>query len=89
MAKQAGRNVNFLTSLVDKKQKVWLGHVLRMEGDRLPKVSLQACSLGKLTRGGQKPRWIDAVLKNMGMSLQEALALAQDRYKWRILAGRT
>lgn len=89
VAKQAGRNENFLTSLVDKKQKVWLGHVLRMEGDRLPKVSLQACSLGKLTRGGQKPRWIDAVLKNMGMSLQEALALAQDRYKWRILAGRT
>ena len=76
-------------SLVIKMRKLrWLGHVLRMSPNRIPKVALRWTPSGKRKRGWPKTTWRRTViteLEEMGLTLGEAQAKAQDRTQWRQL----
>ena len=64
----------------------WLGHVLRMPGDSIPKVALRWTPPGKRKRGRPKMTWrqtVMAELREMGLSWGEAQASAKDRTLWR------
>ena len=64
----------------------WLGHVLRMSPDHIPRVALTWTPTGKRSKGRPKTTWrisIIAELSNMGLTMGEAEVIAQDRKKWR------
>ena len=63
----------------------WLGHILRMHKDTIPKVALRWTPPGKRKRGRPKMTWrqtVMAELKEMGLSWGEAQASAKDRTLW-------
>ena len=65
---------------------IWLGHVLRMPKDSIPKVALRWTPPGKGKRGRPKMTWrqtVMAELKEMGLSWGDAQASAKDRTLWR------
>jgi len=74
---------DFVYNIIKKRQHTWLDHVLRMEGSRLPVVTLQAHAHDTRNKGGQRTRWIDNVLGYSKLSLPQALVLAKDRNRWR------
>ena len=64
----------------------WLGHVLRMEQDRLPKVALRWTPPGKRRPGRPKNTWrrtVEAELKEMNLTWGQAQRAARDRDGWR------
>ncbi|KAK2171021.1 hypothetical protein NP493_1110g00012 [Ridgeia piscesae] len=80
--------IKFLTAVLEIKRirLRWLGHVLRMPQDSIPKVALRWTPPGKKKRGRPKMTWrqsVMAVLKEMGLSWGEAQASAKDRTLWR------
>ena len=65
----------------------WLGHVLRMEDDRIPKQAMYSQMDHHIKRKPGRPRknWIDTIrqdLKNIGMSCEDAEQSAVDREDW-------
>ena len=70
-----------------KRRRIrWLGHVLRMDQDRIPKVALRWTPPGKRKRGRPKTTWRRTVmteLTEMGLTWGEAQHVAQDRSRWR------
>ena len=68
----------------------WLGLVLRMSQERIPKVALRWTPPGKRKRGRPKTTWRRTVmteLEEMGVTWGEAQAIAQDRPKWKQLVA--
>ena len=70
-----------------KERLRWLGHVLRMKDDRLPKIVLFAQPLGATRKAG-RPRmgWEDVInknLKEMGTSWEGVKREALNRLGWR------
>ena len=68
----------------------WLGHVLRMPSDRLPKVALRWTPPAKRKPGRPSTTWrrtVLAELQDLGYSLGEAQHMAKDRVKWLGLAA--
>jgi len=64
----------------------WLGHVLRMDARRTPRVALRWTPQGKRAVGRPKITWratIENDLRSMGMSWGSAQVLARDRDHWR------
>ena len=65
----------------------WLGHVARMNIERIPRMLLVSKpATGKRTVGGQKLRWADVVsgdLRKCGIEENWRL-LAENREKWRV-----
>ncbi|KAK2174166.1 hypothetical protein NP493_821g01017 [Ridgeia piscesae] len=71
---------------IKRRRLRWLGHVLRMPQDSIPKVALRWTPPGKRKRGRPKMTWRQSVmaeLKEMGLSWGEAQASAKDRTLWR------
>ena len=71
---------------IKRRRLRWLGHVLRMSQDSIPKVALRWTPPGKRKRGRPKMTWQQSVmaeLKEMGLSWGEAQASAKDRTLWR------
>jgi len=65
----------------------WLGHVLCMEDDRIPKQATR-WKMDSCTRRAGRPRsnWIDTVsrdLKSISMAWEDAEQAAVDREDWR------
>lgn len=83
VSRRAGRSEEYIVNTVLLRQRTWLGHVLRMNDSRLPKVSIQAHSHGTRYRGRPRKRWIETVLDGTGIDFKTAVRLAQDRVKWR------
>ena len=69
--KKTGCNSGVLE--IKRRRLRWLGHVLRMPGDSIPKVALRWTPPGKRKRGRPK----------MGLPWGEAQASAKDRTLWR------
>jgi len=46
---------------VKSKRMVWLGHVMRMEGKRMPKRVLEWKPTGRRNRGRPRKRWIEDI----------------------------
>ena len=71
---------------IKKRQLRWLGHVLRMSPERIPKVALRWTPAGKRKRGRPKTTWrktIEKELKEMGLSWGEAQAVAKNSDMWK------
>ena len=67
---------------IKRRQLRWLGHVLRMPGDSIPKVALRWTPPGKRKRGRPKMTWrqtVMAELRETGLSWGEAQASAKDK----------
>ena len=64
----------------------WLGYVLRMDQDRIPKTAMYWTPVGKRKSGQPRKTWqrtVQTELKQMGLSWGEAQKLARNRQKWR------
>ena len=64
----------------------WLGHVLRMPTESIPKVALRWMPHRRRKSGRPKTTWqktVMAELQEMGLSWGEAQAAAKDRTLWR------
>ena len=60
----------------------WLGHVLRMSLEKIPKVALRWTPAGKRKRGRPKTTWkktVENELSEMGFSWGEAQAIVKDK----------
>ena len=71
---------------IKKRRLRWLGHALRMNSERIPKVALRWTPPGKRKRGRPKTTWrrsVEEELRSMGLSWGQAQVLAKDRAKWR------
>src|SRR5271157_5668021 len=66
VAARASRTEEYIVNKVQHRQHTWLGHVLRMEGKRLPKMSLQAHAHHTRYKGRPRKSWIDTHLKGQG-----------------------
>ena len=76
-----------IESLIMKRQLRWIGHIIRMPENRLPKQLLFGeLSQGNRTVGGQKKRFKDhlnALLKKCNIPSAELEVRASDRIGWR------
>ena len=71
---------------IKRRRFKWLGHVLRMDQDRIPKIALRWTPPGKRKQGRPKNTWrrtVTAELKEMNLTWGEAQHAAQDRSRWR------
>ena len=67
---------------VEESRMRWFGHVARMEEEEVVKKAVKEEVIGKRSRGRQRTRWKDGVMRNMQrLGLREADAA--DRQKWR------
>ena len=64
----------------------WLGHILRMGQEGIPKVALRWTRPGKRKRGRSKATWrrtVRAELADVNLSWGEAQSVARDRTRWK------
>ena len=83
-------NCHSIAEELKKRRFRWLGHVLRMTNERLPKVALRWTPPGKRKPGRPRTTWrrtVLAELQDLGYSLSQAQHLAKDRVKWRKLVA--
>nr|XP_022299023.1 uncharacterized protein LOC111107908 [Crassostrea virginica] len=83
-------NCHSIAEELKKRRFRWLGHVLRMTNERLPKVALRWTPPGKRKPGRPRTTWrrtVLAELQDLGYSLGQAQHLAKDRVKWRKLVA--
>jgi len=83
IAIRTSRQEGYIVDIVKRRQHAWLGHVLRMDGNRLPKMSVQAHAHGTRYRGRPRKNWVDTVLEHSGLDFKTAVHRAYDRDKWR------
>jgi len=50
-----------IVRFVKSKRMAWLGHVMRMEGKRIPKRVLEWKPTGRRNRGRPRKRWIENI----------------------------
>lgn len=71
---------------IRRRRLRWLGHVLRMEQKRIPRVALRWTPPGKRKRGRPKTTWRKTImteLEEMKLTWGGAQLAAQDRVGWR------
>ena len=82
-------NVKSIEQTIRERRHRLLGHVLRMENNRAPKVAMRwTPATGKRKRGRPRITWrrtIEKDLKEIGFSWGEAETAAHDRQIWRQL----
>ena len=77
-------NCHSIAEELKKDRFRWLGHVLRMTNERLPKVALRWTPPGKRKPDRPRTTWrrtVLAELQDLGYSLSQAQHLAKDRVK--------
>ena len=77
-----------LTQEVKRRRWRWLGHVLRMSQDAIPRIALKWTPAGKRPRGRPRETWrrtIDRERLEQGWSWGHLQKIAQDRSEWRVL----
>ena len=70
---------NTLVQLVYVRQHKWLGHVLRMDDERIAKINLQGKVDGIKRKERPMTAWTSAVEERKGISLSRAVELAKER----------
>ena len=76
---------NGISGLLVQRRLRWLGHVARMEDDRLPKQLLFGELLTVRPRHGPKLRWRDVIVKDvqrMGLDAINWYEVAQNQPRW-------
>ena len=64
----ASRPEGYIVEIVQHRQHTWLGRVLRMDGNRLPKMSLQAHAHDVRCRGRPRKSWVESIINPLGLS---------------------
>jgi hypothetical protein len=80
-----------LEDIIRRRRLQWLGHVHRMEQERIPKQALNWIPAGKRKRGRPRMNWTTTIKKDMeciGMTWEEAETAAGDRAVWRSCVAR-
>jgi hypothetical protein len=75
-----------VTTEIKRRRFKWLGHVLRMDPDSIPRTALRWTPQGKRKRGRPKTTWrrtVESELKELGITWGEAQKRAKDRNDWR------
>ena len=70
---------------VHKRQHRWLGHVLRMNENRIAKTTLHGRIEGTKRRGRPRTTWLNSVLARYEHNTQELMETAQERNRWNSL----
>jgi hypothetical protein len=69
---------------VKSKRMVWLGHVMRMEGERIRKRVLEWKPMGRRNRGRPRKRWIEDIGKDTQiMGIRGWRKLCKERAEWK------
>jgi hypothetical protein len=69
---------------VKSKRMAWLGHVMRMEGERISKRVLEWKPMGRRNRGRPRKRWIEDVDKDIQiMGIRGWRKLCKERAEWK------
>ena len=69
---------------VKSKRMAWLGHVMRMEGKRIPKRVLKWKSTGRKNRGRPRKRWIEDIEEDIQiMGIRGWRKLWKERAEWK------
>ena len=71
---------------IKKRRFRWLGHILRMPMEKIPKVALRWTPTGKRKRGRPKNTWrrtVVAELDEINLTWGQAELVARDRDRWR------
>jgi len=69
---------------VKSKIIAWLGHVMRMEGKRIPKSVLEWKPTGRRNRGRPRKRWIEDVEEDIQrMGIRGWRKLCKERAEWK------
>ncbi|KAK7101726.1 hypothetical protein V1264_020063 [Littorina saxatilis] len=79
-------NMEEMETLITQRRWRWIGHVLRMENDSIPKVALRWTPEGKRKRGRPNQTWrrtVEEESKDLNHSWATLERLARDRQKWR------
>ena len=82
------KNTSCISTVLEIKRRrlQWLGRVLRIDKDSIPKVAISWTLPGRRKPGRPKTTWRKTVmteLQDMGLSWGEAQAEAKDRTLWR------
>ena len=75
-------NIQTISEIVRSRRWKWIGHVLRMERNDIPRVALTWAPEGKRNVGRPKENWRRTVEKGY-TTWAEAAVAAQDREAWR------
>jgi hypothetical protein len=68
------------------KRMAWLGHVMRIEGERIPKRVLEQEPTGRRNRGRPRKRWIEDIEKCIEiMGISGWRNLCKERAEWNII----
>ena len=66
------------------KRMAWLGHVMRMEGKRIPKRVLEWKPTGRRNRGRTRKRWIEDIEEDIQiMGIRGWRMLCKERAEWK------
>jgi hypothetical protein len=66
------------------KRMAWLGHVMRMEGERIPKRVLEWKPMGRRKRGRPRKGWIEDTEKDIQiMGIRGWRKLCRERAEWK------
>ena len=73
-----------IVRFVNSKRLVWLGHVMRMEGKRIPKRVLEWKTTGRRNRGRPRKRWIEDIEEDIQiMGIKGWRKLCKERAEWK------
>ena len=79
-----------LIGLVERRVLRWFGHLTRVNQRRLVKKVFKGEIEGERGRGRPGKRWVDGVkevLRELGLTWDEAIEVARDRGRWREVVG--
>ena len=73
-----------IVRFVKSKRMAWLGHVMRVEGKRIPKRVLEWKPTGRRNRGRLKKRWIEDIEEYIQiMGIRGWRKLGKERAEWK------
>jgi hypothetical protein len=73
-----------IVRFVKSKIMAWLGHVMRMEGKRIPKRVLEWKSTGRRNRRRPRKRWIEDIEEDIKiMGIRGWRKLCKERAEWK------
>ena len=79
-----------ISDVIRERRMRWLGHVLRMKDNRVPKRVLEWTPKGKRKRGRPNLSWGETIqrdLKVIDINISEAKDVAQNRSEWRAVTA--
>jgi len=73
-----------IVRFVISKRMAWLGHVMRMEGKRIPKKLLERKPTARRNRGRPRKRWIGDIEEDIQiMGIRGWRKLCKERAEWK------